>query len=315
MRIVVYTPGDEASAWCTELLRRLPGAEVWVFDPADAHRQADFAVVWAPPADMFAAPAPFKAIFTMGAGVDRLLRTPDLLALTRGAPIIRLNDAGMSAQMAEYVCHALVRHTRQLAAYEAQQAAGQWHKWPGISREEWPVGVMGLGSIGEPVARAVAALGYPTLGWSRSARKVEGIETLHGAAALDGFLRRVRVLVCVLPLTPETDGLLNRERLSQLKSGGYLINVARGQHVVDEDLIALIDAGHLAGATLDVFREEPLPAAHPFWRHPKIAVTPHISAITLLAESAAQIAGKIRQLEAGEPLGCIDGVVDAARGY
>ncbi len=315
MKIVVYTPGDEAKPWCDALSRCFPGAEVWAFDPAAGHRGADYAVVWAPPAEIFAAPEPFRAIFTMGAGVDKLLRTPDLMAMTRGAPIIRLNDAGMSAQMAEYVCHALVRHTRQLAAYEIQQAQGVWRKHPGIMRADWPVGVMGLGSIGAPVAQAVAALGYPTLGWSRSARAVASVETCHGMAALDAFLSRVRVLVCVLPLTPETDGILNSANLSKLQPDAYLINVARGQHVVDEDLIALIDAGHLAGATLDVFREEPLPAVHPFWHHPKITVTPHISAITLLAESAAQIAGKIRQIEAGSPVDQIDGVVDAARGY
>jgi glyoxylate/hydroxypyruvate reductase A len=165
------------------------------------------------------------------------------------------------------------------------------------------------------VAKAVAAFGYPVLGWSRSPKVVPGVETSHGPAALDAFLRRVRVLVCVLPLTPETEGILNRENLGKLMPGAYVINVARGQHVVDGDLIALIDAGQISGATLDVFHDEPLPAGHPFWSHPKISITPHISAVTVIEESAAQIADKIGRIEAGQPAGSIEGVVRPELGY
>lgn len=277
--------------------------------------QADYAVVWAPPAELFAAAEPFRAIFTMGAGVDKLLRMPNLAALTRGAPIIRLNDAGMAMQMVEYVVHALVRHVRGFARYEQQQARGEWRKWPYVSRQDWTVGVMGLGSIGASVAKAIAAFGYPTLGWSRSPHSVPGVETSHGPAALDRFLRRVRVLVCVLPLTPETEGILNRENLGKLMPGACVINVARGQHLVDGDLIALLDEGHLSGATLDVFHDEPLPANHPFWSHPKVSITPHISAVTVIDESAAQIADKIRCIEGGQAVGTIDGVVRPELGY
>jgi glyoxylate/hydroxypyruvate reductase A len=171
---------------------------------------------------------------------------------------------------------------------------------------------MGLGVLGERVARAVAQFDFPVNGWSRSPKAVDGVRGFTGMAQLDGFLAASRFLVCLVPLTPETQNILNRETLSRLQPGGYVINVARGGHLVDDDLLALLDSGHLAGATLDVFRTEPLPAEHPFWRHPKIAITPHTSARTLREETIAQIAGKILALQRAEP---IAGVVDIQRGY
>ncbi|HSV46594.1 MAG TPA: NAD(P)-dependent oxidoreductase, partial [Ramlibacter sp.] len=177
---------------------------------------------------------------------------------------------------------------------------------------DYPVGVMGLGVLGQRVAQALAGFEFPVNGWSRSPREVAGIHCFAGEARMGAFLAASRFLVCLLPLTPDTEGLLNRATLSQLQAGGYVINVARGGHLVDADLIALLDSGHLAGATLDVFRTEPLPSEHPFWAHPKITVTPHTSARTLREESIAQIAGKIAAFERGEPLA---GVVDRQRGY
>ena len=171
---------------------------------------------------------------------------------------------------------------------------------------------MGLGVLGQRVAQAVAHFEYPLRGWSRTPKEVPGMRCYAGAAQFDEFLAATRVLVCLLPLTPETDGIMNRRNLSKLMPQGYVINVARGAHLVDEDLIALLDSGHLAGATLDVFRTEPLPEGHPFWKHPKVTITPHTSARTLRDESVAQITGKILALERGEP---IAGVVDRNRGY
>jgi glyoxylate/hydroxypyruvate reductase A len=153
---------------------------------------------------------------------------------------------------------------------------------------------------------------FPVNGYSRSPKNTDGVRCFSGTQALPDFLAATRVLVNLMPLTPETENILNHVTLSQLQKGGYLINVARGKHLVEEDLIALIDSGHLAGATLDVFRTEPLPAAHPFWQHPKITVTPHTSARTLREESIAQIVGKILALQRGEK---INGVVDPQKGY
>ena len=171
---------------------------------------------------------------------------------------------------------------------------------------------MGLGVLGERVAKALQVFEFPVNGYSRSAKDLPGIRCFSGAQGLPEFLAASRVLVNLMPFTPETENILNHSSLSQLQAGGYLINVARGKHLVEEDLIALIESGHLAGATLDVFRTEPLPAGHPFWQHPKITVTPHTSARTLREESIAQIVGKIQALQRGE---AINGVVDPQRGY
>jgi glyoxylate/hydroxypyruvate reductase A len=225
---------------------------------------------------------------------------------------VRLDDAGMSVQMAEYVCHAVIRHFREFDGYEADVQQGKWSFRRPRSRVDYPVGVLGLGVLGERVARALRVFEFPVHGWSRSEKCIDGVVTHHGVEGLSAFLAQSRVLVNLLPLTPDTRDILNRQTLSQLKPGGYLINVARGAHVVEADLIDLIDSGHMAGATLDVFRTEPLPPSHAFWSHPKIVVTPHTSARTLRTESIAQIAGKIAALERGES---VAGVVDPVRGY
>jgi glyoxylate/hydroxypyruvate reductase A len=171
---------------------------------------------------------------------------------------------------------------------------------------------MGLGVLGERVARALAHFEFPVNGWSRSPKAVDSVQCFSGEQGFKGFLAASRVLVCLLPLTADTRDVMNRDTLSRLQPGAYVINVARGAHLVDEDLLALLDSGHLAGATLDVFRTEPLPAEHPFWSHPKITVTPHTSARTLRSESIAQIAGKLAALQRGEP---VAGVVELGRGY
>lgn len=309
MKIVFYSPEKNIQTWLDELGKTLPRADVWAWAPANAARQADYAVLWAPTAELFASQKRLKAVFNIGAGADLVINMPNL---PNGVPVVRLNDAGMAVQMAEYVCHALVRHTRRFDKYDTHAGACAWTREPTIDRQAFPVGIMGLGNIGARVARAVAGFEYPTLGWSRTFKVLPGITCYAGDAGLEEFLPRVRVLVCALPLTPETEGMLNAITLSKLKPDAYLINVARGRHLVENDLLQMLASGHLAGATLDVFREEPLPPRHPFWQHPRITITPHISAITLLSESVLQIAEKIRALERGES---IDGVIEPGRGY
>ncbi|SFE96029.1 2-hydroxyacid dehydrogenase [Paracidovorax wautersii] len=306
MNITICCTDTKTEPWVAGLRAALPGAHVSVWQPGAP--QADFAVVWAPPQQFLDEQPGLKVLFNIGAGVDALLR----LRLPPGAQVVRLDDAGMSVQMAEYVCHAVIRHFRELDAYEADMRGGRWGYRKPRLRSEFTVGVMGLGVLGERVARALAHFEFPVLGWSRSPKSVPGVRAFEGAGQFDDFLAASRVLVNLLPLTPETENLLDRATLSRLPAGAYLINVARGAHVVEEDLLELIDSGHLAGATLDVFRTEPLPAGHPFWNHPRIVATPHTSARTLRDESIAQIAGKIAALQRGEPLA---GVVDRERGY
>jgi glyoxylate/hydroxypyruvate reductase A len=306
MRIVFHQDSGKPEPWVQALREALPQAEVEVWQPGAPC--ADYAVVWAPPQRLLDEQAGLKALFNIGAGVDAILK----LRVPGDTLLVRLDDAGMSVQMAEFVCHALIRHFRELDVYEREMGEGRWGFRRPREREEYPVGIMGLGVLGARVAQAVRQFEFPVLGWSRTPKSIEGVRCFSGEPGLADFLAATRVLVCLLPLTPETEGILNRQTLGRLLPGGYLINVARGGHLVEEDLLALVDEGRMAGAALDVFRTEPLLPGHPFWNHPKITVTPHTSARTLRRETVVQIAGKIAALERGEP---IAGVVDRNRGY
>lgn len=306
MNITFCCTGTKAGPWIDGLQAALPDATVTEWTPGAP--AADYAVVWAPPQAFLDEQTALRGIFNIGAGVDALMA----LRLPAGVPVVRLDDSGMAVQMAEFVTHAVVRHFREFDGYEADTAAGRWSYRKPRSRAEHPVGVMGLGVLGQRVAKALSGFEFPVRGWSRSPKAVEGVECFSGEAQFDAFLAGTRILVCLLPLTPDTQDVMRRGTLSKLLPGGYVVNVARGGHLVEEDLLALVDEGHLAGAALDVFRTEPLPAGHPFWTHPKITVTPHTSARTLREESIAQIAGKMLALQAGRP---IAGVVEPGRGY
>ncbi len=306
MKIYFCCTDFKAEPWLAALRTALPQAGIEVWTPGAG--PADYGVVWAPPQQFLDEQPQIKALFNIGAGVDALTQ----LKLSPKTKLVRLDDAGMSVQMAEYVVHALIRHFREFDVYAADVANAKWSFRKPRLREDFPVGIMGLGVLGQRVARAVQAFEFPVRGWSRSPKELPGVRCYAGEEQFAEFLAETKVLVCLLPLTEETRGIMNRDTLAQLQPGGYVINVARGAHLVEEDLIPLIDSGHLAGAALDVFRQEPLPAGHPFWRHPKITMTPHTAARTLRDESVAQIASKIARLERGES---IAGIVDPSKGY
>ena len=306
MNITICFDKLDPAPWVQGLQAALPQAHVSAWAPGAP--QADHAIVWAPPQQFIDEQTGLQAMFNIGAGVDALLQ----LNLPPDLKVVRLDDAGMSVQMAEYVCHAVIRHFREFEGYDADTLAGKWSSRKPRKRSDFAVGVMGLGVLGERVAKALQVFEFPVNGYSRSPKQIEGVRSFSGASQFHDFLQASRILVNLMPLTPETENILNKDTLSRLQAGGYLINVARGKHLVEEDLISLMDSGHLAGATLDVFRTEPLPVEHPFWRHPKITVTPHTSARTLREESIAQIVGKILALQRGE---AIRGVVDHQRGY
>ena len=309
MHITFCCTDTRPEPWLEGLRAALPGARVENWQPGAA--PADYAVVWAPPQAFLDSQPALKAIFNTGAGVDALMK----LRLPAGVPVVRLDDAGMAVQMAEYVCHAVIRYFRELDVYQAEAAEGRWAYRKPRRRAEFTVGVMGLGVLGARVSQALAQFDFPVLGWSRSPRQLAGVQCFAGQAGLADFLAATQVLVCLLPLTPQTEGIIRHETLRQLKPGAYVINVARGGHLVEEDLLALLDSGHLAGATLDVFDTEPLPAGHAFWQHPKINITPHTSARTLRDETIAQIAGKLTALESGQTLDSLAGVVNPHQGY
>ncbi|HEY5800199.1 MAG TPA: glyoxylate/hydroxypyruvate reductase A [Burkholderiaceae bacterium] len=310
MRILLYTPDGKPAPWLEGFAQVMPEAQidVWSTDVVTERGAYDYAVLWRPPAEMLADCAGVKAIFNLGAGVDAILKP----GVDMPAPVVRLDDAGMGVQMAEYVTHAVLRYFRRFGEYEEQAKAGVWQQLPQYDKADFTVGILGLGVLGTKVAAALGHFGFPLRAWTRSEKAVPGVECFTGTGSLDAFLAGTRVLVCMLPLTAETTNLLNRARLSALPQGAYLINVARGAHVAEPDLLGLIASGHIAGATLDVFRHEPLPAQHPFWQEPRITITPHMSALTMKRESIEQIALKINVLERGET---VAGMVDMNKGY
>ncbi|CAD6557172.1 2-hydroxyacid dehydrogenase [Paraburkholderia metrosideri] len=313
MKILFYMPHADAAAWLHDFARALPDADLREWQPGDT-APADFAVVWRPPRDMLAGRDGLRAIFNLGAGVDAILALEHEHpgTLPRHAQLIRLEDGGMAPQMAEYVAHAVLRYLRRFDEYQTLQNEREWHALEPHPRESFTVGILGLGVLGAHVAQTVAAFGMPVRGYSRSARQIDGVRTFAGEAQFDAFLDGVKVLVNLLPHTPGTRGVLNAEVFAKLARGAYLINVARGGHLIEQDLLDALASGQLAAATLDVFREEPLSADHPFWNEPRITITPHISALTLRSESVEQVARKINALVRGES---VSGVVNLERGY
>jgi glyoxylate/hydroxypyruvate reductase A len=317
MRILIaHAEPGAGLAWQRELARRLPDALLAqaAGTPDAAGRAApdgwaDYVVGWAPPLDLFGRQPGLRAIFSTGAGVDHLLRHPGLPA---SLPVHRLVDAGMGALMADYCLHALLDIAGRHDAYRHAQTRTSWAPLEPIPRAELPVGILGLGVLGTRVARGLVQAGFTVHGQARSPRAVDGVIVHAGAAGWPAFLAATRVLVLLAPLTPSTANLVGADALARLRPGAWLVNVARGGLVVDADLLAALDAGRLDGAVLDVFRDEPLPPSHPFWRHPKVRLTPHVSAPTQVGDSADQVAAGLRALARGEPAA---GRVDRERGY
>jgi glyoxylate/hydroxypyruvate reductase A len=305
VRVLVDVPAADGERWRGALVAAYPEG-TWLPDDAD---DTDVLVAWRPRADRFLRTRVHRAIFNLGAGVDALLALPTLPA---DVPVYRLTDAGMAEQMAQYATAAVLRAFRELDLYAAQQRDGLWRPRPPRDKAAFGVAVLGLGVLGRAVIDALRPFGFPLHGWARTPATLPGVSVHAGPGALRDCLAQAAACICLLPSTPDTRDLLDATRLGWLPRGAHVVNLARGEIVVDADLIALIDAGHLAGATLDVFRTEPLPAAHPFWHHPRITITPHVSAATLHEASAAQVADGIRRLAAGrEP----PGRVDRAHGY
>jgi glyoxylate/hydroxypyruvate reductase A len=274
-------------------------------DPA----RIDYAMVWNPEPGLLASLPNLKLIVGLGAGVDHILRDPSVPA---GVPILRLVDPYMTDAMSEYVALSVLRLHRQDLDYLAQQRGAIWEEREQKNAAERPVGILGFGTLGQDAGKKLKALGFDVAGWSRSPKNVPGFVTYAGADGFDALLRRSEILVCLLPLTAETRGILNAAAFARLPPGAGIVNAGRGGHLVEEDLIPALDSGRLSGAVLDVFREEPLPAEHPFWHHPRIVATPHIAAETHPPTAAPIIRDAIRRFEAGLP---VPNLVDPARGY
>jgi glyoxylate/hydroxypyruvate reductase A len=309
MQILFYSPDTHLHHnWLSAFQAALPDATIRVWQEGD-DAPADYAAVWKPLPGILGQRTGLKGVFNLGAGVDALLAVPDL---PTHIPVVRIDDGGMALQMAEYVTFGVLQHVRRMDVYRQQQANAQWNKLAPLKRAQCRVGIFGMGVLGTRIAESLLHLGFPVHGWSRTQKNYSGIQSFYGDAQRDAFLAQTDILVCALPLTAQTTDILNRATMQLLADGAYIINIARGQHIVDTDLISLIDSGKLSGAMLDVFRTEPLPQDHPFWHHPHIDITPHISALTMIDETATQIARKIQALEQGLP---VNGIVNTSQGY
>jgi glyoxylate/hydroxypyruvate reductase A len=312
--ILVAIDGPQAGEWPDALREHAKrrALRIWphaIGNPDDVA----YACVWIPPHGLLAGFSNLKAIINLGAGVDHLLGDP---ALPR-VPVARVAHADLTTRVTEYVVlHALMYHRRQ-RLYDAQQRKRLWRPHDQSAASEVAVGVMGLGIIGSNVADALGRIGFKTAGWSRTAKNLPGVETFYGAAEIDAFLARTEILICLLPLTHDTKGILNLALFRKLKrdgaaGGAFLINAGRGPLQIDTDIITALDEGTLEGATLDVFPQEPLPSGSPLWVHPKVTVTPHNAGDISPRVFAPQVIAQIERFERGEPL---DNVVDRTRGY
>lgn len=286
-------------AWGQALGHELDDFAFQVWPDVAAPERIEFALVWEPELGLLKRFPNLKGVVSLGAGVEHLMSDP---SLPPGIPISRIVDPSVTAQMSEYAVYAVLRHHRLMPSYGAAQQAHEWRPRPPPNTAGATVGILGLGVIGRDIAAKLRALGFPVLGWSRTAKNLDGIRCFAGDEGLWDMLPKTQILICILPLTPQTRGIINSRTLAALPAGADIINLARGGHLVADDLLAAIESGHIAGATLDVFAEEPLPPDHPFWPHPQIAVTPHIAAIGVAAGAAARIAESIRRAGAGRPL-------------
>ena len=309
MAFLIIAPDIKVTSWVKHLSLLDPGIDIRIWPDTGDPDEIEFALSWHHPPGEFNKYKNLKCIASLGAGVDHILADPDLPA---ELPITRVVEHSMAQSMSEYVVLGVLNHCRQFDAYRTDQSNKKWKPRIPLLAADMRIGIMGLGQLGTDVANKLRSLGFPVSGWSQTSKNIEGVDCLAGADALDDFLSQARILICMLPLTPETRGILNHSTFDKLPVGAYVINVARGQHLIEKDLLAALDSGRLSGACLDVFAVEPLPQTHPFWRHPKIIVTPHISSITFAKAVAPQIIENYKWAQAGKPL---LNVVDPKKGY
>ncbi|MCB1714519.1 MAG: glyoxylate/hydroxypyruvate reductase A [Candidatus Competibacteraceae bacterium] len=296
--------------WLNTLQALLPELHCRLWDSPGDPMAVQYAAVWRPPAGGLAQFWNLQAVFSIGAGVDHVLNDP---AYPAAVPLFRTVAPDLTQRMIEYVLLHVLRYHRRVPELEKLQSRGQWKQLISPLAADRVVGVMGLGHIGQAVAQALRGIGFQVRGWARSKHALNGIQCFAGQTQLAGFLRDCEILVCLLPLTDATRDMLNQQVFSALPRGAFLINVGRGEHLVEQDLLQALNEGQLAGATLDVFRHEPLPPEHPFWQQPDLTLTPHVASLIDPVVGSKILAQNIRRHLAGDPL--TEFRVDVARGY
>jgi glyoxylate/hydroxypyruvate reductase A len=307
--LLFYSQFDDPADWGKHLLNAMPGLDFRVWPDVGEPRDIEAALVWKAPEGELRNYPNLKLIINLGAGVDSIVKDR---SLPSGIPIVRIADPDMSRMMAQYVLAAVLRHYREFVSFARAQKERRWHYIHPREAPNCSVGVMGLGNLGAMAASELVRQGFRVSGWSRSAKKLEGVESFHGGEGLAPFLSKNEILAVMLPLTPQTDGILDSKAFARMPKGAKIINVGRGRLVDEDALIAALSSGQIAEATLDVFREEPLPPESPLWDFDQVLVTPHLASVAIPRTASRQVAENLRRLKKGEPL---LNVVDPARGY
>lgn len=308
MSLLLLAPNRDMTDWKEALLEEDPNLEVETWPGVQNKERVQFIVSWNQPKRTLNQFPNLKVVSSLGAGVDHILRDEHL---PDGVKVCRLVPPRLIRQMQEYVLTAVLNYQRNMFTYYKQRTDRKWREHPNKRAGRIPVGIMGLGKLGIPVAEMLVQNGYTMNGWAYSEKQIDSVNTFSHDG-LDDFLEATRVLVCLLPLTAETEGILELELFRNLQRPAFLINVGRGEHLVDEDLIYAMDTGWIEGACLDVFSEEPLPDRHPFWNRQDIMITPHAASFTPPKEVAGQVVENYKRALSGMEL---INVVDRVKGY
>lgn len=307
--VLMASHQDPVDLWRGALADEMPELEFRAYPDVGDRDEIDYALVYWPPHGLIASLPNVKAVLSIAAGCDHILADPEL---PPHLPIVRMVDDYLAAMMAEYAIYGVLHFHRNMHFYRHEQLRSRWNRsWP-LYTPETTVGILGLGAIGGDCARKLGALDFQVHGWSRSEKSIPGVTCYHDVDGLLAMAAQCRYLVCVLPLTAKTQGIINKDLINAMPKGGIIINIARGGHQVDEDILNALDSGHLGGVFLDVFNEEPLPSDHPYWLHDKVWITPHVAGELIPRSCAKSVAANIRRIEAGEP---VPDLFDKIRGY
>lgn len=299
MSVVIIRQDGKIDSWKAVLQRLAPDVHFYSYLEEHPREEVEVAMVWKHPPGIFKQYPSLKYVASFGAGVDFLMDDPDL---PTSLPVTRVVDPILASDMSEFVIGAILAYLKNLHQYGSDQIRSSWKPLPYKRIRDVTVGIMGMGELGKALSKDLIALNFKVSGWSTSRKSLEGISSFAGTNERSEFLAQTDVLICLLPLTPNTQGILNKELFGQLPRGAYIINVARGGHLVDEDLLEMLDNGHLGGACLDVFHKEPLVSDHPFWRHPKVFITPHVASVSDADAVAPQLIENYRRFKEGQPL-------------
>lgn len=309
MSFLIVSPGKDPKNWVEALKNQHPGLNIYVYPEDHDKEEVDFALAWKHPRGLFKNYPNLKVIASMGAGVDHITSDPEL---PENVKITKVVDEILEEDMGNFVLSLILDHQRDLSVYKRQQAEKNWSPINYKRNKDVKVGILGLGHLGHTTAKTLVKNGFNVHGFSKTPKDIDNIESFAGENELEAFLEESEILVNLLPLTPQTEKILNKGLFQKLPKGAYVINVARGEHLVELDLIEMLDQGHLSGAALDVFWQEPLPEDHPFWEHPKILVTPHIASVTHPRYVVPQIVENYERMMEEEPL---KNVVEREKGY